>query len=351
MLRAKLLKRPGFILILAAVVFFLAGCAAEYDIELKVQPEEAGKVSGEGTYEEGEEVILKAEAEEGYEFVSWKEDGKEVSTDADYQFEAEEDRILRAHFREKTTDEIAELLTNAGSSLEEEKWREAGEYLGEAAEQPGAGEISTIAKIDQIKHITVDVVEALKNEEIATRDHIVDSIAELEELQPSSPNLEVLEKDSEELYSWFQSLSEWRNELQMVPVEQEYGLFLGEGIEKIHSTSEEYLQEPVSLFYLDSVEIDGNILHFIIPTGYEQIRDVTFLQSEMPELVNVEVQEDRAVITLYLEESIAHPDVDISPGEYQVMYDLYKKDDNTFRVGNYYIKDLAAGDILKEGRF
>lgn len=351
MFNAKLLRQIGVISLLAAAVFFLAGCAAEYEIELKVQPEGAGKVTGEGLYEEGVEVVLEAEAEKGYEFVKWKENGKEISTDASYVLEIEDDKKLTAHFREKTTEEIAEFLAKAGVSLEEKEWREAGEHLEKATEQPGAEEVPTIARINQIKNITVDVVEALKNEEIVTRDHIVDGIEELEKVQPSRPDLEVLEKDSEELYSWFQSLSEWRSKLQMVPVEQEYSLFLEEGIEEIYSTSEGYLQEPVSLFYLDTIEINNNTLYFIIPTGYEQIRDVTFLLIEMPELTNIEVKEDRVVITLRLDESIEHPDVDISPGEYQIMYDLYVIDDNTFRVGDYYIKDMETGDILKEGRF
>ena len=58
--------------ILYTLAIFLAlpmtGCApTEYDIEAEVNPEEAGEVTGAGTYEENEEVILKAEPEEGYE--------------------------------------------------------------------------------------------------------------------------------------------------------------------------------------------------------------------------------------------------------------------------------------------
>ncbi len=70
----------------------------EYDIELSAEPEEGGKVEGAGTYEEGEEVTVYATPEEGCEFINWTEDGQEVSTDAAYAFEVEQDRELVANF-------------------------------------------------------------------------------------------------------------------------------------------------------------------------------------------------------------------------------------------------------------
>jgi len=37
------------------------------------------------------------------------------------------------------------------------------------------------------------------------------------------------------------------------------------------------------------------------------------------------------------------------PGEqYQLVYDIYRKDDGTFRVGDYAIKDLKTGEVLEE---
>ena len=59
-------------------------------------------------YKEGTEITVKAEPKAGYEFAQWlevtKADGEEVLTpvegaQAEYKFNAESDRVLRAEFR------------------------------------------------------------------------------------------------------------------------------------------------------------------------------------------------------------------------------------------------------------
>jgi uncharacterized repeat protein (TIGR02543 family) len=57
-----------------------------YQLTLEVSPEGAGMVTGEGEYEEGEEVNLTATANEGYTFASWTREGAVLSTEAIYNF-------------------------------------------------------------------------------------------------------------------------------------------------------------------------------------------------------------------------------------------------------------------------
>lgn len=57
-----------------------------------------GQVSGDGEYEENEEVTLTATPDSGYEFVGWEEDSETVSTANPYIFNAEGDRVLLAVF-------------------------------------------------------------------------------------------------------------------------------------------------------------------------------------------------------------------------------------------------------------
>ncbi len=51
-----------------------------------------------GTYQHGSTCTLIAEANEGYTFVNWTENGEEVSTDSWYEFEVTSDRNLVANF-------------------------------------------------------------------------------------------------------------------------------------------------------------------------------------------------------------------------------------------------------------
>mgnify|MGYP000176186345 CR=1 FL=1 len=61
-----------------------------------------GVVSGSGSYTSGDTVTVTAKANPGYKFVRWTENGKEVSTNAEYTFTATyEDKTLTAVFAKK----------------------------------------------------------------------------------------------------------------------------------------------------------------------------------------------------------------------------------------------------------
>ena len=71
------------------------------EVTVKADPEQGGTVTGEGTYYAGKDVTVTATAKEGYEFVGWYENDDEVSAEASYTFEAEEDTTLVAKFKVK----------------------------------------------------------------------------------------------------------------------------------------------------------------------------------------------------------------------------------------------------------
>ena len=70
----------------------------DVNITATVNPENAGTVTGAGTYKEIETVTLTATANEGYKFLNWTEDGTIVSNEAKYLFMATKDRNLVANF-------------------------------------------------------------------------------------------------------------------------------------------------------------------------------------------------------------------------------------------------------------
>jgi len=110
-----------FLLIIAAALLF-PGCASEYEVKLELATDDGGKLSGEGLYEEGEEVTVRAEADEGYEFIAWFEAGEKVSEQEEYIFNIEENRELAAKFeigekeeevKEEAEDTAGEILLKA----------------------------------------------------------------------------------------------------------------------------------------------------------------------------------------------------------------------------------------------
>ena len=68
------------------------------EITTDVNPEEAGTVTGAGTYHYGDEVTLTVVRNEDWAFQNWTENGEVVSVEMTYTFIATEDRVLVANF-------------------------------------------------------------------------------------------------------------------------------------------------------------------------------------------------------------------------------------------------------------
>lgn len=70
-----------------------------YTITVTANPKDGGIVSGGGTYEEGTEIVLCAEVNEGYTFVGWfAENGEQITTDAEFSHVVAEDRYFKARY-------------------------------------------------------------------------------------------------------------------------------------------------------------------------------------------------------------------------------------------------------------
>lgn len=69
-----------------------------FTISLEANSTEIGQVYGNGLYNPGEYVTVKAVPEESYKFISWTEEDVVVSTDPVYMFKAIKDRELVANF-------------------------------------------------------------------------------------------------------------------------------------------------------------------------------------------------------------------------------------------------------------
>ena len=73
-----------------------------YTISVVANPIEGGNVTGGGTYDEGQSCTVNAEANEGYIFLNWTENGNVVSTNTEYTFNVTGNSTLTANFQVKT---------------------------------------------------------------------------------------------------------------------------------------------------------------------------------------------------------------------------------------------------------
>ena len=75
-----------------------------YRIALHSNPAQGGSVTGGGMYSRGQSVTVTAAPAAGYHFISWMEDGAEVSSELEYTFIVAKDRTLTAVFERTDSD-------------------------------------------------------------------------------------------------------------------------------------------------------------------------------------------------------------------------------------------------------
>ena len=79
----------------------MVGTPQSFNITVSANPENAGNVTGGGSYYEYSYCSVMATPHPGYEFVNWTENGGIVSTSASYTFEVHGHRNLVANFQEQ----------------------------------------------------------------------------------------------------------------------------------------------------------------------------------------------------------------------------------------------------------
>ncbi len=354
-----------FTLPLIFAITVLSSCApVEYEVTAEANPAGAGDVTGSGTYQEGDEVTLRAEPEEGYRFDYWAVDGEKVSTEESYKLNVEIDIKVTAHFYE---DELHNLITKAVAALNEKNWEEAGSYLDEARDLPGAEDKPILKGADAKNASGEEVLYLLKQGKVVTGEQVLadlerlkdkneDIIYEfppyksLEELRPAEPRVDLLEQEPEELLNWFKDLSRWRTKIQNFPGSlYREKLVLEEGLDVIQARSKQYLERPVALLLPGKWEVGGLIFYYSTPhSPGPLLRDSLFFEPDI-KIVNARAEKDKVFISLELKEAFSFAGYDFEPGEqYQLIYDIYRKEDGTFRVGDYAIKDLKTGEVLEQ---
>jgi len=176
-----------------------------YEVDLSVNPEASGTVDGAGSYEEGTEITISAEAEEGFVFVNWTEDDEEITDSAEYDFTVTTDRNLTANFEPDGIDDrdIYEIKLSAspeeaGQVFGSGEYREGDEVIISAEAEEGFKFVSWTEIIIESDHEEgydvgeyVDVSDEAEYSFIIERDRVL--IANFKEVieEPDTYKLEL----------------------------------------------------------------------------------------------------------------------------------------------------------------
>jgi len=334
---------PQIFLLIIATTLLFPGCATEYEVNLELTSDKGGTIFGEGIYREGEEVTVRAEADEGYSFEFWKLNGEVIGTEPTLTFIIEEDKELTAHFINNKK-ALNDYIETAKEALNKGDWTKAGEYLEKADEIPNVDATPIFAAIeDKEDPAPSNVIDILKNGRVISAEQIKAGLEELENLRPPETDRDVLEKDPEALHEWFKILVKWRNELYGLPYPyaNEHGgideaIFERAAPKEIALELAKYLEEPSSGMSFIDFEL-GEIEFSRIPAsgGLGQDEGTTFIMSDKPELLDAAVGQDSIILTFELSEEmvLGKGRVTADPGRYRVICDIYWNEDDTFRLG------------------
>ena len=86
-----------------------------YNISVSANPANGGTVSGGGTFNEGATCTVHAQANSGFVFTNWTENGNVVSNNANYSFTVTANRNLVAHFVRRFTISVSANPANGGT--------------------------------------------------------------------------------------------------------------------------------------------------------------------------------------------------------------------------------------------
>ena len=86
-----------------------------YNINVSADPTNGGSVTGSGAFHYNDTITVSATANAGFSFTNWTENGYVVSTNANYTFVVNSNRILVAHFTRQFTITVSANPTNGGA--------------------------------------------------------------------------------------------------------------------------------------------------------------------------------------------------------------------------------------------
>jgi hypothetical protein len=343
------------ILIIIAIILILAitGCSPqEYEVNIEVEPEDAGEVIGGGTYKAGEEVKLAAIPKEGYEFLNWEIDGEKFSEEKNIELNIDERNIkIKANYK-NLSKEVDELIEKADEALGEKRWSDAGEYLLEAYNSNSINHSKYNKNIEEFFSILAmdrkNIIRALINEEITTKEDIAK--INWDNIIPEEPKLDILEKEDEEIYEWFYKYFEFYGRIHsgsgIKNIRESIWSFDNPLIsEKAHNEVQkvvlQYSEYPVGQFLMVNKKLINNGIFAYQIGGADSpfIYDVFTMDDS--KFLGLDKEENRLIFEFEYTLATDWPDVRTdSEGKFKIKVEIHEKDDGTFRVGKTsYVND------------
>lgn len=241
---------------------------------------------------------------------------------------------------------VKELIHKSEKMIQEKNWSEAGNYLSQAKEISNGDQILSVKHRDDIEDtgwIEDSFIDALIGGYVFTKEDTRILLQQEDFRIPEQPKEEILKREANEVLGWFRDYQIWRMNMAVIPLDYYYTsrperpvvvLFLGDALDELTEVRKKFLASGYGEYReLNSywIELGGITLHHSGFGGFG-LWD-TFLELSNPDndLLDLEVNQNEVIFKIYKR----GPGYDVWEGTYEIRYQVERKTDGTFRVGDY----------------
>jgi hypothetical protein len=304
-----------------------------------------------GPFYDGEEISLKAETIEGYEFLNWEIDGEKFSEEKKIEFNIDERDIkVKANYT-NIAKEIDELIERADEEILNRNYDKAQEYLKEAIREENIKKSKYYNNSSFLLNLSyasdpLKRIESFKDNMMTSKDY-TENLEKYEDIKPEAPKIKILERDEKEIYTWFKKCLNYKSSIRRITNNKNFAEIEVDNLIKEEESKFFEHPEGMPMFFSKMTLINSEIYGIKIGTGSAGmiLEPVSFLKqldfketqiSQDKVIIKIERPSEDKLISIYSDE---HPTYIESC---DIVFEINEYEDGSFKIKDYYIENMIT---------
>lgn len=304
-----------------------------------------------GPFYDGEEISLKAETIEGYEFLNWEIDGEKFSEEKKIEFNIDERDIkVKANYT-NIAKEIDELIERADEEILNRNYDKAQEYLKEAIRDENIKKSKYYNNSSFLLNLSyasdpLKRIESFKDNMMTSKDY-TENLEKYEDIKPEAPKIKILERDEKEIYTWFKKCLNYKSSIRRITNNKNFAEIEVDNLIKEEESKFFEHPEGMPMFFSKMTLINSEIYGIKIGTGSAGmiLEPVSFLKqldfketqiSQDKVIIKIERPSEDKLISIYSDE---HPTYIESC---DIVFEINEYEDGSFKIKDYYIENMIT---------
>jgi hypothetical protein len=304
-----------------------------------------------GPFYEGEEILLKAETIEGYEFLNWEIDGEKFSEEKKIEFNIDKRDIkVKANYT-NIAKEIDELIERADEEILNRNYDKAQEYLKEAIREENIKKSKYYNNSSFLLNLSyasdpLKRIESFKDNIMTPKDY-TKNLEKYEDIKPEAPKIKILERDEKEIYTWFKKCLNYKLSIRRITYNKNFAEIEVDNLIKEEESKFFEHPEGMPMFFSKMRLINSEIYGIKIGTGGAGmlIKPVSFLKQL--DLKETQISQDKVIISIERpsEDTLISIYVDEHPTYIEscdIVFEINEYEDGSFKIKDYYIENMIT---------